>query len=863
MSAKQRASGGANAPATRTTAVVEIGLLAVLYFVTARLGQLLAIPPGNITPIWIPSGIMLAAVLWRGYRVWPGIIIGAFAGNIWAYFDHASTDAMLRCLLAATVNGLGDTLGAVVTAYLILRTTGGREFLARPGDAMKFIGFGALLGAGMSAVLGVTALRLTGFIPAPKYFNALGIWWVGDGIGVLVVTPALLVWRGGWRGCRFGGEELVFAVLLPGATVVGLALVPAVPGLLILPLLLWAVFRFDRRVTFTALAGEALLVSGLTMLGSGPFAAGQARHGLMPLPLFLTLMAVPVVMIAGALAESARLRERLRESEQARRPTAAVAAPGVAELQLPLRSVAVGILLVELIATGVAAYYARPVATVAARQAFDFDCREIQDRVANQLAACEQVLQSGVALFGQRPVVSRQEWRQFVEGQNLARRLNGVQAVEFVPVIPRAQLAQHIQAVRAEGFPDYAVYPAGDGEFCCPVTYVEPFTELNRRAFGYDLWSEPVRRAALERARDFGGATLTEPIRLVQETTDDAQVGVLMFVPVYRAGLPTATVDQRRAALQGWVCSPYRLSDLMHGILGNWDLQTDRRIRLRVLDGAILLDDSQSDALPAGGLSVQSRLPVAGRQWTLEFTRTGGAGHRVELVKVWVVLFGGVSGSVLLSWLMLNLFTTRLKARQAAQQLAADLDQMKNIVHESQQIAHLGSWEYMVATQTTRWSEEQLRIYGLNPAGSSPNYQIMLRDCIHPDDAARLDATFRQCLQDRAVFAMEHRLVRPDGSVRVVQETARPYFDDHGSLVKYVGATLDITERKQAEERQAQANAELLRFNRAAVGRELRLIEMKQEVNALAAQLGQPRPYPLTFLEPAAPPSENPQEQAP
>ena len=145
-----------------------------------------------------------------------------------------------------------------------------------------------------------------------------------------------------------------------------------------------------------------------------------------------------------------------------------------------------------------------------------------------------------------------------------------------------------------------------------------------------------------------------------------------------------------------------------------------------------------------------------------------------------------------------------ITARQRAE---AELGRMRNLLAEGQKIAHLGSWEYLAATQDTIWSEEQLRIYGLDPAGPAPDYQAMLRHHIHPDDAARLDETFRQCLQDRAVFDQEHRLVRPDGSVRVVQELAHPYFDDHGKLVKYVGTTLDITERKQAEAELAETKA--------------------------------------------------------
>jgi PAS domain S-box-containing protein len=154
----------------------------------------------------------------------------------------------------------------------------------------------------------------------------------------------------------------------------------------------------------------------------------------------------------------------------------------------------------------------------------------------------------------------------------------------------------------------------------------------------------------------------------------------------------------------------------------------------------------------------------------------------------------------------------------------AELDRINNLLAEGQRIAHVGSWEYRAETQDTLWSEEQLRIYGLNPAGPSPDYQVLLRRCIHPEDAARLDETFRQCLQDRAVFALEHRLVRPDGIVRVVQELARPFSDDHGRLVKYVGVTLDITERKQAEEALA------IRFRVAYIFSTLHEEEMFHEV---------------------------------
>lgn len=129
------------------------------------------------------------------------------------------------------------------------------------------------------------------------------------------------------------------------------------------------------------------------------------------------------------------------------------------------------------------------------------------------------------------------------------------------------------------------------------------------------------------------------------------------------------------------------------------------------------------------------------------------------------------------------------------------LTKISTLLSESQKIAHCGSFEYVVETQTTVWSEEEFRIYGLDPAGPSPEYQVMLAKYIHPDDAPRLHETFSAAMESASVYELEHRIVRPDGSVRVVYDRAHPHLDANGKLLRYVGATLDITERKSTETR--------------------------------------------------------------
>jgi PAS domain S-box-containing protein len=129
-----------------------------------------------------------------------------------------------------------------------------------------------------------------------------------------------------------------------------------------------------------------------------------------------------------------------------------------------------------------------------------------------------------------------------------------------------------------------------------------------------------------------------------------------------------------------------------------------------------------------------------------------------------------------------------------------DLERMRNILSEGEKIAHMGTFEYIADTHASVWSEEQYRIFGLDPSGPSPAYDVMLEKNIHPDDAALLHQTFTAAIQNSSVYELEHRIVRPDGSVRWVYDRAHPYFDENGKLTRYVGATLDITERKRGEE---------------------------------------------------------------
>ena len=297
---------------------------------------------------------------------------------------------------------------------------------------------------------------------------------------------------------------------------------------------------------------------------------------------------------------------------------------------------------------------------------FAFTCDQVTLKTQERLGDYALILRGGTALFAASKTVERNEWQAYVEKLQASEAVPNAQGIGFAPVIPAAELAAHIARIRAEGFPHYTVQPPGERALYAPVTYLEPFRDRNLRAFGYDILAEPVRRAALEQARDTGEAALSGKIELVQEKGVDVQAGTLMVVPVYRNGAPADTVEQRRTALSGWVYSPYRMNDFMTGILRDWLSREGKAVHLAIYDGlqatpAAQLFDSQPLNLPElPSLFHQQRtLNFNGHQWLLAFELTGKPSD-LNYAPAWATLTGGLALSALLYGLMLSVINTRL-----------------------------------------------------------------------------------------------------------------------------------------------------------------------------------------------------------
>lgn len=197
---------------------------------------------------------------------------------------------------------------------------------------------------------------------------------------------------------------------------------------------------------------------------------------------------------------------------------------------------------------------------------FENSVQELTEAVNRRMLAYEQVLRGGVGLLLSSSNVTRQEWQTYVINAHLSEYYPGFQGFGYAQLLQPEALSAHIQQVQAEGFKDYKVYPEGTRDQYCVIVYLEPFDWRNQRALGYDMCSESNRYKAITRAITTGLPTVSGKVVLVQDTSDDAKAGFLMYLPLYQG--TTTTEAERKQHVFGLVYAAFRMDDLMQGIMG-------------------------------------------------------------------------------------------------------------------------------------------------------------------------------------------------------------------------------------------------------------------------------------------------------
>lgn len=291
--------------------VATVAGLAVVYFVAGKLGLQLAYVHASATAVWPCTGIAIAALLMFGYRVWPGILIGAFLVNLTTAGSVATS-----IVIAA-----GNTLEGLAGCYLVTRFARGKEAFARAQDIFKFALLAGMVATSVSATIGVATLALGGFADWATFGSIWCTWWLGDAVGAVTVTPLLLLW---WENPRLRWTreqitELAFLFLglfATGWVVFGKPFHSELKNYpleyLCIPFLIWAAFRFGRRKAATALCTLSMIAVWGTLHGYGPFARESQNASLLLMQAFMGIMAVTTLALAAEVTEHKRAEERVR-----------------------------------------------------------------------------------------------------------------------------------------------------------------------------------------------------------------------------------------------------------------------------------------------------------------------------------------------------------------------------------------------------------------------------------------------------------------------------------------------------------------------------------------------------------------------
>ncbi|MFN7976290.1 MAG: MASE1 domain-containing protein [Acidobacteriota bacterium] len=297
----------------------RLALVAVAYVVAGRLGQQVAIPPGNVTAVWPPSGIALAAAMLFGAPVALPVWLASVVVNA---VPIVARHGAVPALLAGAGTGIGAAAQAVFGAWLLRRIGVGKDPLTDVQDVFRFAAAGAVLSSFVSPTIGTTSLCVAGVQSWSQYETVWWTWWLGDATGVIVAAPVVLAWalpRPRDWDARKGAELGTLLLLLLGSVIVAFG---ARPSLFVLPfpLLVLLSIRYGQRGASAALLAVASAAVWSTARGVGPFASTALTQNaaLLLLQVFVAGTALTALVLSAVFAE-----RRKAEPAPEARPVAA------------------------------------------------------------------------------------------------------------------------------------------------------------------------------------------------------------------------------------------------------------------------------------------------------------------------------------------------------------------------------------------------------------------------------------------------------------------------------------------------------------------------------------------------------------
>jgi PAS domain S-box-containing protein len=401
------------------------------------------------------------------------------------------------------------------------------------------------------------------------------------------------------------------------------------------------------------------------------------------------------------------------------------------DLDVPLRSnrrwrplnrlaAPVTVLVVGLVMTASAAFFSYRSLHESDRRMFRNSTQEIESAIAFRMQAYISALIQIRGLFsiGREPTVM--QLREYVDASDVLEVYPGLLGIGYSKRLRQSELPQHIAEMRRiPGYQDYEHHPVGNRSEHHAIVMLEPLNSRNRLAIGFDMFSEPVRRSAMERARDSGNPQMSSAVKLIQNVGSERAPGFLIYVPVYLQDTEPRTVEERRESLRGFVYSPFRARDLFNATLSGIENNLEG-IGFRLFDGngahpsKLIYGKNDANIPDQPSLELIKTLSIAGHVWTLQWFALPNFGHGPEnKAPTYLIMLGGIV-SLLLAGVVWSITHSRHIAEQRSlkNRFSADVSTM---LGSSLQPA---STIQQVATYSSQYLADYCLILLVDEAGS-------------------------------------------------------------------------------------------------------------------------------------------------
>lgn len=309
---------------------------------------------------------------------------------------------------------------------------------------------------------------------------------------------------------------------------------------------------------------------------------------------------------------------------------------------------------------------------------FSFKSKEIKRLIEGRILSYEQVLNGAKGLFMASESITREEFKTYVAALKLDLMFPGIQGVGFSVIVPPSKRDDFIKKIRAEGIESFDITPMNMRDFYTSIVYLEPFNERNKRAIGYDMFSEENRREAMQSARDKNSVAISGKVTLLQEYDNNTQSGFLMYLPIFDKSIKNETLQERREHIKGWVYAPFRINNFMHGL----NEYENNDFDIEIYDNGVVSKKSlMYDRFANNEKSLYSSditINVAGRNWTLLIKSTPIFEAKVDLEKANILLLAGAVFSLFLFYIFWQMVNIKEYAQKRTQRANNDLLINKN-----------------------------------------------------------------------------------------------------------------------------------------------------------------------------------------